>query len=103
MEFLVDYTIIVPEGTAADVVENLKVREAERVRELADEGYVVRLWRPPAAPGEWRGLGLWRGRDADDVQTALESLPLYPWFDVEVTALGSHPNDPANRVPPESD
>jgi len=103
MEFLVAYKITVPDGTPEAVVEDLKAREADRVRELAQAGYVVRLWRPPAAPGEWRGLGLWRGRDAEDMHAALESLPLYPWFEVEVTALGAHPNDPANQSSPESD
>jgi muconolactone delta-isomerase len=94
VEFLVAYKVIVPVGTPDEVVEDLKTREADRVRELAEQGYVARLWRPPAAPGEWRGLGLFCGTDAADMQTALASLPLYPWFEIEVTPLSAHPNDP---------
>ncbi|MGO9873126.1 MAG: muconolactone Delta-isomerase family protein [Acidimicrobiia bacterium] len=94
-EFLISYTIAVPDGTPADVVEDLKMREAARVRELAEEGRVLRLWRPPAAPGEWRGLGLWRAGDAAELSAAVASLPLFDWFTVEVTPLSPHPSDPA--------
>ena len=96
-EFLVSYTITVPEGTPAEVVEELKVREAARVRELTEQGRVLRLWRPPPAPDAWRGLGLWRARDAAEVSAAVASLPLYDWFTVEITLLSPHPNDPRRR------
>jgi muconolactone delta-isomerase len=93
-EFLVRLTITVPEGTPAATVEQLKQREAVRVRELAERGNVVRLWRPPAGPGEWRALGVWRADDAADMHAVLESLPLYDWFTVDTTPLARHPNDP---------
>jgi muconolactone delta-isomerase len=95
VEFLIRLTITVPEGTPADTVEQLKAREAERVRELAEQGHVVRLWRPPAEPGEWRALGLWRAQNPAELQAVLESLPLYGWFTVETTPLSPHPSDPA--------
>ena len=73
----------------------MKQQEAARVRELAAQGHVVRLWRPPAAAGQWRTLGVWRADDATEMQVVLESLPLYEWFTVEITPLSPHPNDPA--------
>jgi muconolactone delta-isomerase len=94
VEFLVRLTITVPAGTPTDTVEQLKKREAVRVHELAERGNVVRLWRPPAGPGEWRALGVWRADDAAEMQAVLESLPLYDWFTVETTPLSPHPNDP---------
>jgi muconolactone delta-isomerase len=94
-EFLVGFLITVPDGTLTDEVEDRQAREAERVRELAKDGRVLRLWRPPAKPGEWRGLGLWRATDAEELEDALESLPLYEWFTTEITPLAPHPNDPA--------
>ncbi len=93
-EFFVDYTVVVPAGTPAEVVDELKVRESARVRELAEQGRVLRLWRPPAAPGEWRGLGLWRAGDAAEASAAVRSLPLSPWFAMEITPLSPHPSDP---------
>jgi muconolactone delta-isomerase len=95
IEFLVRLTITVPPGSSDEVVEEMKVREAVRVHELAEQGHVFRLWRPPAEPGEWRALGVWRADDAAGMQAVLESLPLYDWFTVETTPLSPHPNDPA--------
>ncbi len=36
----------------------------------------VEFLTPPNQPGQWRTLGLWSARDADDLQATLESLPL---------------------------
>src|SRR4249919_876784 len=85
VEFMVRLEITAPAGTTVETVEQLKQQEAARVRELAAQGHVVRLWRPPAAPGEWRALGVWRADDATEMQAVLESLPLYDWFTVEIT------------------
>ena len=95
VEFMVRLEITPPGGTTVETVEQLKQREAARVGELAVQGHVVRLWRPPAEPGEWRALGVWRADDATEMQAILESLPLYDWFTVDITPLSSHPNDPA--------
>ena len=58
MEFLVDMVTVVPEGTGEDEVAAVRAREAARSRQLAAEGSLLRLWRPPLAPGEWRTWGL---------------------------------------------
>jgi muconolactone delta-isomerase len=94
MEYLVTMTTHVPAGTPEEDVEKVRAREALRARELADEGHLLRLWRPPLQPGEWRSLGLWRAQDAAEMQTILQSLPLAPWMTVEVVPLSVHPNDP---------
>jgi muconolactone D-isomerase len=98
MEFLVGLEIEPPAGTPSDVVVELRAREAERVWELAEQGNVVRLWRPPAAKGEWRALGLWRAANEDELRELVNSLPLSNWFTVTVTPLSPHPNDPARVV-----
>src|SRR2546425_6974084 len=58
MEYIVTMTTHVPAGTPEEDVENIRAREALRARELADEGHLLRLWRPPLQPGEWRTVGL---------------------------------------------
>jgi len=95
VEFLVDLTTNVPAGTSGRTVEETKSHEAERAHELAAQGHLVRLWGPPAGPGEWRALGLWRAQDAADMQAILESLPLYAWSTTRTTQLAPHPSDPA--------
>jgi muconolactone D-isomerase len=64
MEFLVDMVTTVPDGTTDAEVDAIRSREAARSRELAAQGSLLRLWRPPLAAGEWRTWGLFRARDA---------------------------------------
>lgn len=94
MEFLVTMTTHVPEGTVDQAVADVRSREAAHSRELASEGYLRRLWRPPLGPGEWRTLGLFAAVDADRLQEVLASMPLRIWRTDEVTPLAPHPNDP---------
>jgi len=95
MEYLVTMTTTVPDGTPAGTVNDVRAREAEHTRELAAQGHVLRLWRPPLAPGEWRTLGLFDAADAAELERVLASMPLRVWRSDEVQALASHRNDPA--------
>jgi muconolactone delta-isomerase len=98
MEYLVTMTTRVPDGTPDQAVDDIRAREAARARELAAAGHLVRLWRPPLAPGEWRSLGLFAAADAGQLEQVLASMPLRVWRSDEVTPLAPHPNDPA--LPP---
>lgn len=95
MEFLVTMTTHVPDGTPAAAVDDVRAREAANTRELAAQGHVLRLWRPPLAPGEWRTLGLFAAADAADLERVLATMPLRIWRTDEVKELTSHRNDPA--------
>ena len=64
------------------------------VMELAANGVIVRLWR---IPGRRQNVGLWRATTAGALHAALESLPTYPYLDITVPALASHPSDPHER------
>ncbi len=97
MEFFVTMTTHVPAGTPDAAIDDLRRREAARARQLAAVGSLVRLWRPPLQPGEWRTLGLFAADDDQQVEKALASMPLRVWRTDEVTPLAPHPNDP----PPE--
>jgi muconolactone delta-isomerase len=94
MEFLVTMTTQVPDGTPAEAVADVRAREAAHTRELAARGQVLRLWRPPLAPGEWRTLGLFAAADAAELDRVLTSMPLRVWRTDEVRELADHPNDP---------
>jgi muconolactone delta-isomerase len=95
-EFLTTFTISVPEGTPSQAVEGTEAREAQRAKELAGQGHLLRLW---ALPGAGRALGLWRAQDGAELQAALKSLPLDTWMTVETTPLTRHPSDPATATP----
>jgi muconolactone delta-isomerase len=95
MEFLVTMTTHVPGGTSEATVEDIRTREAARSRELATQGHLLRLWRPPLQPGEWRTLGLFAADNSAQLDEVLASMPLHVWRTDEVTPLSPHPNDPA--------
>jgi muconolactone D-isomerase len=97
MEYLVTMTTHVPDGTPESTVADTRTREAARARELAAEGHLLRLWRPPLAPGEWRTLGLYRADNEEELRGVLASMPLHVWMTVEITPLSPHPNDPAGQ------
>jgi muconolactone delta-isomerase len=94
MEYLVTMTTHVPEGTPEQAVDDIRAREAAHSRELAAQRHLLRLWRPPLAPGEWRSLGLFAAADAGQLEEVLASMPLRVWRTDEVTPLLPHPNDP---------
>ena len=95
MEYLVTMTTHVPDGTPEQAVNDIRAREAAHSRELAAQGHLLRLWRPPLQPGEWRTLGLFAAADDGQLEEVLASMPLRVWRTDEVTPLSPHPNDPA--------
>ncbi|MDX6279223.1 MAG: hypothetical protein QOH03_294 [Kribbellaceae bacterium] len=94
MEFLVEMTTRVPDGTTDDEVARVRGAEGVRSRELARQGHLLRLWRPPLEPGEWRTLGLFAAEDAAGLEEVLASMPLRVWRTDVVTPLSEHPGDP---------
>jgi len=69
------------------------VKAAEKIRgqELVDEGKLRRIWR---IPGRRAVYALYRVEGPDELHEVLSSLPLFPWMDIEITALGAHALDP---------
>jgi muconolactone delta-isomerase len=94
VEFLVDMVTTVPDGTSDGEVADMRKREAARSAELIAQRSLLRLWRPPLAPGEWRTWALFSADDADQLETILASMPLRAWRHDSVTPLSPHPSDP---------
>ena len=99
MEFLVGFDVNVPDGAARPEVEERLSNEAAAAAKLAEEGHLIRIWKPPVAPGEAKALGLSRPDSRSQLDGLLGALPLADWMRVTVTALEPHPNDPANGRP----
>jgi muconolactone D-isomerase len=94
MEFLVHLHTVIPQDAPKRVVDDTISREGVRAAELAEQGHILRMWRPPLQPGERRALGLWRADNEEQLRGLVATLPLSVWFSVEVTPLSPHPNDP---------
>ncbi len=64
MGFLVEFDVNVPDGAARSEVEERQSSEAAGAAKLVDEGHLIRIWKPPVAPGEATAR-LARGEDVD--------------------------------------
>ena len=98
MEFLVAFEVNVPDGTPQSEIDERNSAESVAAADLDRQGHLVRLWRPPAAPGEARAVGLYRAESRSQLDALLAALPLGDWLKIVVTPLEPHPNDPVPRA-----
>ena len=94
VEFLVEFEVKVPGGAPANEVEARNLAEASAAARLVEKGHLLRLWKPPAAPGKTKALGLYYTDSEKQLTDLLRALPLYDWMNITVTPLEAHPNDP---------
>jgi muconolactone D-isomerase len=99
MEFLTRVTIDTGELVSGER-EALLNSEAQRARELFEQGHLVRVWRPVS--DKWMNIGLWQASDEAELTEVLDSLPLRPFMSITIERLLDHPNDPA-RMPASPD
>ena len=92
MEFLVRFESTPPAEMTAEAVGVLRSQERDRAAELRAAGLLKRLWRVPGRRGV---VGLWEAPDADELHDALASLPMFPYMDVSVEVLATHPQERA--------
>ena len=97
MEFLVEFEIAIPGDAPASEVKDRENAEAAAATNLAEGGYLLRLWRPHVEPGRNKVLGLYRANSQMELEALLDALPLSGWMRVAITALDHHPNDPAGH------
>ena len=96
MEYLVTMTTHVPDVRRPRLSTTSALARPPGRASSRGEGHLLRLWRPPLQPGEWRTLGLFAAADDGQLEEVLASMPLRIWrTDDEVTPLSPHPNDPA--------
>lgn len=91
MEFLVRIQINWPPEAPEEERARIFAEELEAGQRLAHAGALRRLWR---IPGRWANWSLYDVADATELHDALTTLPLYPWMDIVVHPLATHPNDP---------
>lgn len=77
-----------PESMGELERRELVAAELARGEELRASGELVRIWR---VPGRWANVSLYDVADATELHTTLQSLPMWPWLDISVEALATHP------------
>jgi muconolactone D-isomerase len=86
MLFHVNMAVRIPHET--EEIKDLAAREHERAQELQRQGKWLHLWR---VAGKYANLSIFDVESPDELHDILSSLPLYPFMEVEVTALSRHP------------
>jgi muconolactone D-isomerase len=88
MLFHVTIAVRMPHDVDPEKVKQLGALEHERAAELQRQGKWLHLWR---VAGKWANVSVFKVESPAELHEILESLPLYPYMDVEVAALCRHP------------
>ncbi|HEY5230896.1 MAG TPA: muconolactone Delta-isomerase family protein [Galbitalea sp.] len=88
MYFLVEAETALPATMTAAERAELDDREGQAGTRLVETGKLVHIWR---VPGRRANVAIWSCDDADDLHRSLTSLPAWPWMDITVRPLATHP------------
>jgi muconolactone D-isomerase len=83
MLFHVTTTVRMRHDVDPEKIKRLGAMEHERAAELQRQGKWLHLWRV--------NVSIFRVDSPAELHSILESLPLYPFMDIEVAALCRHP------------
>ena len=89
MQFLVRMDVHIPHDLDAGTVADLRARETARAAEIQHAGKWPELWR---VVGRVANVSVFDVDTHEELHELLTSLPLFPYMDVEVTALTRHPS-----------
>jgi len=88
MLFHVSIAVRIPHDVDSKTIKQAGVREHERAADLQRQGKWLHLWR---VVGKFANISVFDVESPAELHEILESLPLFPYMDVTVTALCRHP------------
>jgi muconolactone D-isomerase len=88
MSFHVVMNVRMPRDISAETIEQMSTREHERAAELQHQKKWLDLRR---VVGKWANVSIFDVDSPGELHEILESLPLYPCMQIDLTALGRHP------------
>jgi muconolactone D-isomerase len=88
MLFHVYIDVRIPHDADPEQVKRLGAQEHERAKVLQEQGKWLHLWR---VAGKFANVSVFDVDSPAELHEILNSLPLYPFMQVEVTALCRHP------------
>jgi muconolactone D-isomerase len=89
MLFHVKMTVKIPPTLDTLTVEDLKLREREFSQQLQLVGKWKHIWR---IAGLYANYSIFDVKDAEELHSIMMQLPLYPYMEIEVSALCKHPS-----------
>ncbi|MEX1275753.1 MAG: muconolactone Delta-isomerase [Bacteroidota bacterium] len=90
MLFHVRMMVRLPADLPLAVSERLKTEERARAWDLQRDGRWVHLWR---VVGRYENYSIFNVASNDELHELLSTLPLFPYMEIEVTPLATHPSD----------
>ncbi len=84
MLFNVNMTVRIPHDADPERIRQLTAREHERAAELEQMGKWRHAWR---VVGKWANVSIFEVESPTELHEILNSLPLYPFMEISVTAL----------------
>lgn len=88
MLFHVNMDVRIPPGIDPETIKQLGELEHERAKELQLQRKWLHLWR---VVGKFANVSVFDVESPIELHDILSSLPLYPFMEIEVTALCRHP------------
>ena len=89
MLYMVEMIVKIPHSMDPEVVNEIKAREKAYSQQLQRDGKWRHLWR---VVGEYSNVSIFDAESNDELHTMLNALPLFPYMDINVTALARHPS-----------
>lgn len=90
MKYLVRMDVSIPQNMPAEERAEITHREKEYSQALQRDGRWVSIWR---VVGEYANYSVFDVESHDELHGLLQGLPLFPFMDITVTALATHPSD----------
>ncbi|AUL45829.1 muconolactone delta-isomerase [Bordetella trematum] len=89
MLYMVEMQVNLPVDMPAERADKLKADEKALAQELQRSGKWQHLWR---VAGRYANVSIFDVESHDELHQLLSSLPLFPYMDINVTALARHPS-----------
>ncbi|AWY01614.1 muconolactone delta-isomerase [Marinomonas primoryensis] len=89
MLFKVEMTVNIPKDLPVAEADAIKLKEKNYSHALQEKGIWVHLWR---MVGQYSNVSIFDVKDNAHLHEILTGLPLYPFMEMEVTALCHHPS-----------
>jgi muconolactone D-isomerase len=90
MLFHVRMDVRLPHDLAAEARADIVAREKAYAQDLQRAGKWPHLWR---VVGEYANISIFDVESSDELHELLSGLPLFPFMDIKVTPLATHPSD----------
>ncbi|MEU5848519.1 muconolactone Delta-isomerase [Saccharopolyspora shandongensis] len=90
MLFQVRMDVCLPHDLDPKTRSEIVAEEKEYSQELQRAGKWPHIWR---IAGEYANISVFDVESNDELHTLLSGLPLFPYMDIHVTPLATHPSD----------